>query len=227
VTRPTIEAVVFDLGGVVIDWNPRYLYRRLFRGDDAAMERFLAEVVTPEWNLQQDAGRPWAEAIELLAREHPDQQKLIRAYHERWPETLGGSIDESVAVLAELRDRPVRLFALTNWSAETFPTALERYEFLAWFEAIVVSGEVGLVKPDPGIFRHLIERNRLEPGSTVFVDDSPANVEAARAQGLVGLLFESPIQLRRDLVALGVLPSGAGASSRPGSREPRSGRADR
>lgn len=205
-TTPTIDAVVFDLGGVLIDWNPRYLYRQLFRGDDAAMERFLVEVVTPEWNLQQDAGRPWADAIELLAREHPDQRDLIVAYHERWPETLGGAIEESVGVLADLHDRPVRLFALTNWSAETFPTALERYDFLAWFEAIVVSGAVGLVKPDPGIFRHLIDRNRLSPASTVFVDDSPANVDAARRMGLVGLLFENPSQLRGDLVALGVLP---------------------
>jgi 2-haloacid dehalogenase len=227
VTPPPIGAVVFDLGGVLIDWNPRYLYRGLFGGDDEAMERFLGEVVTPEWNLQQDAGRPWSEAVESLAREHPDQRDRIAAYHERWPETLGGAIEESVRVLAELRDRPVRLFALTNWSAETFPTALERFDFLAWFEGIVVSGEVGLVKPDPLIFRHLVERHGLDPASTVFVDDGPANVEAARALGLVGVLFRSPSDLRRELQGLGVLASGGGASSRRGLPEPRSDRADR
>ncbi len=225
-TRQPIGAVVFDLGGVLIDWDPRYLYRSLFPDDEAAMDRFLSEVVTPEWNLRQDAGRPWSEAVEALAAEFPDQREQIAAYRERWPETLGGPIEGTVEILDELRGQGVRLFALTNWSAETFPVALERFEFLGWFDGIVVSGEVGLVKPDARIFRHLAERHRLEPASTVFIDDSPTNVEAARSLGFMGVVFHDAPGLRRDLEALGVLPTG-GASSRTGSRGRRSGRAGR
>ena len=225
-TRRPIDAVVFDLGGVLIDWDPRYLYRSLFPDDEAGMERFLSEVVTPEWNLRQDAGRPWSEAVEALSTEFPDQHELIAAYRDRWSETLGGAIEGTVEVLDELRGQGVRLFALTNWSAETFPVALERFEFLGWFEAVVVSGEIGLVKPDPRIFRHLADLHRLEPASTVFIDDSPTNVESARSLGFAGLEFHDPPRLRQDLEALGVLPSG-GASSRPGSRVQRSGRAGR
>lgn len=201
--RPT--AVAFDLGGVLIDWDPRYLYRSLFEGDEAAMETFLAEVTSPEWNQQQDAGRPWAQAIESLAREHPERRELISAYWHRWPETLGEAIEPTVEVLDELRRAGVRLFALSNWSAETFPLARPRYPFLEWFEGIVISGEVRLVKPDTRIFRHLLERYGLEPGSTVFIDDAEANVQAARRLGLTGIRFEDAHTLRRELVALGLL----------------------
>jgi 2-haloacid dehalogenase len=204
--RPT--AVVFDLGGVLIDWDPRYLYRSLFEGDEAAMESFLAEVTSPEWNQQQDAGRPWAEAIESLAREHPERRELISAYWHRWTETLGEAIEPTVQILDELRRAGVRLFALSNWSAETFPLARPRYPFLEWFEGIVISGEVRLVKPDARIFRHLLERYGLEPGSTVFIDDSEANVRAARELGMTGIRFEDAAGLRRELVALGLLDGG-------------------
>jgi 2-haloacid dehalogenase len=203
--RPRPTAVVFDLGGVLIDWNPRYLYRSVFRGDEAAMERFLAEVTTAEWNAQQDAGRPWAEAIETLAREHPHYRREIEAFWTRWPETLGDAIGETVAILDELRGTGVRLLALTNWSGETFPLARPRYPFLDWFDGIVVSGDVKLAKPDPRIFRHLIETHELEPATTVFIDDSEANVRAATAEGLIAVRFESPDDLRRGLAGLGLL----------------------
>lgn len=209
-----VEAVVFDLGGVLIDWNPRHLYRSLFDGDEVAMEQFLAEVATPEWNAQQDAGRTWGEAVEALVAIHPDRRDLIVAYDERWAEMLDGQIDGTVEILADLRRTGVRLFALSNWSAEKFPIARERYAFLGWFEAIVVSGEVGLAKPDPRIFRHLLERNRLAGGSTVFIDDSPANVAVASGLGLTAILFRDPPTLRRDLDVLGLLPA---VSSRPRS----------
>lgn len=202
-SRPT--AVVFDLGGVLIDWNPRYLYRQLFDGDDAAMERFLAEVTTPEWNGEQDAGRTWAEAVEVLTREHPQHAKLIAAYADRWPETLGDAIQPTVDVLAELRRTGARLFALSNWSAETFPIARPRYPFLEWFEGIVISGEVRIAKPDPRLFRHLVERYSLDPATTVFIDDSAANVRAARELGMIGIRFEDAEALRRSLAALGLL----------------------
>jgi 2-haloacid dehalogenase len=201
--RPT--AVIFDLGGVLIDWNPRYLYRRLFDGDDAAMETFLADVCSPEWNGQQDAGRTWAEAVEVLAADHPEQHELIEAYWHRWQETLGDAIAPTVEVLDELRREGTRLIALSNWSAETFPVARPRYPFLEWFEAIVISGEVGVAKPDRRIFEHVIDRHALDPAWTVFIDDSAANVRAAADLGFVAIRFETAEALRRELAGLGLL----------------------
>jgi 2-haloacid dehalogenase len=198
-----VRAAVFDLGGVVIDWNPRYLYRKLL-DDEAAVERFLTEVCTQEWNAQQDVGRPWSEAVELLASDHPDQRDLIAAYRERWDEMLGGPIHNTVELLAELRATGLPLYALSNWSAETFPVARSRYRFLDWFEGIVISGEIGLSKPDPRIFRYLLDRYRLDAPSTVFVDDSELNVATARDLGMVGIRFTGARQLRGDLAALGL-----------------------
>jgi 2-haloacid dehalogenase len=200
--RPT--AVVFDLGGVLIDWDPRHLYRSLF-DDEAEMERFLAEVTTQAWNYEQDRGRPFAEAIAELTREHPDQADLIEAYWSRWPETLGEPFHETVEILAGLRATGIRLLALTNWSAETFPFAPPRYPFLAWFEAVIVSGEVELAKPDPAIFQLLVDRHGLEPARTVLIDDSVANVEAAGALGFRAIRFTDAAALRRDLNAIGLL----------------------
>ena len=200
--RPT--AVVFDLGGVLIDWDPRHLYRSLF-DDEAEMERFLSEVTTQAWNYEQDRGRPFAEAIAELTREHPDQADLIEAYWRRWPETLGEPFHETVEILAALRATGMRLLALTNWSAETFPFAPPRYPFLGWFEAVIVSGEVELAKPDPAIFQLLVDRHGLEPARTVLIDDSVANVEAANALGFRAIRFTDAAALRRDLNAIGLL----------------------
>lgn len=203
--RPT--AVVFDLGGVLVDWDPRHLYRQLIP-DEAAMERFLRDVVTQEWNLEHDRGRSFADGIALLTRAHPDRADLIAAFWERWPETLGGPIQPTVDVLAELRETGVRLLALTNWSAETFVHAPPRFPFLAWFEAVLVSGEVRLVKPDPAIYRLLIERHGLEPDRTVYVDDSAANVAAAAALHFRAIQFTDAERLRRQLIELGLLAPG-------------------
>ena len=205
---PAIEAVVFDLGAVLIDWDPRHLYRKLFDGDAAAMERFLAEVCTPAWNARQDAGRSWGEAIETLVRAHPEQRDLIVAYDERWPEMLGGPIEGTVEILRALHERDERrprLAVLSNWSAEKFPVALERYPFLGWFDAIVVSGEVGFSKPDPRIFRHLLAATGFDPATTLFVDDVPDNIAEAAAHGLRTHLFRDPPMLRADLEAMGLL----------------------
>ncbi len=198
------KGVVFDLGGVLIDWNPRHLYRSLF-DDEAEMERFLREVVSPEWNLEHDRGRSFDDGVALLSRAHPQRADLIAAFRDRWPEMLGGAIEPTVEILGELRDAGVRLLALTNWSAETFPIGLARFPFLGWFEGIVVSGEERLVKPDAAIFRVLISRHRLEPAQTVFVDDLPANVAAAAALGFRAIQFTTAPELRRDLTALGLL----------------------
>jgi 2-haloacid dehalogenase len=208
---PPLTTVVFDLGGVLIDWDPRHLYRQLF--DDAdEMESFLAEVTTAEWNGHQDAGRPWAEAIEILVAEYPERRELIEAFHRRWPEMLGGEIPGTLDVLAELRAAGVRLLALSNWSAEMFPVALERFDFLAWFEGIVISGDVGVNKPDRRIFEHLAERFGIEPASAVFVDDSVANIDAATDLGFRAIKFTDAAALRQALVQLGLLPDARGSS---------------
>jgi 2-haloacid dehalogenase len=200
-------AVVFDLGGVLLDWDPRHLYRRLIP-DEAEMERFLRDVVSAAWNLEHDRGRSFAEGVALLTREHPDHADLIAAFHERWPEMLGGAIAGSVEILAELRASGARLLALTNWSAETWPIGRATFPFLAWFEAVIVSGEERLVKPDPAIFRILVDRHGLDPARTVFIDDLPANVAAASSLGFRAIRFTDAAALRRDLAAEG-LPVGA------------------
>jgi 2-haloacid dehalogenase len=211
-----IRAIVFDLGGVLIDWDPRHLYRQLFGGDDAAMERFLAEVCTPAWNARQDAGRSWHQAVEALARQHPARRDLIVAYDERWPEMLGGAIQGTVDILAELRGAPgLGLAVLSNWSAEKFPVAVERFDFLGWFDALVISGEVGVSKPDPRIFRILLERTRFDPAATLFVDDVAANIAVAADHGMRTHLFRDPPGLRAEIVALGLLPA-VSPSPQPG-----------
>jgi 2-haloacid dehalogenase len=203
---PDIHAVVFDLGGVLIDWDPRHLYRRLFDGDEAAMERFLAEVCSPAWNAGLDSGGSWQDAVESLARLHPEQRDRILAYDERWDEMLGGPIDGTVAILAELRSAGLRLAALSNWSAEKFPVARSRYDFLGWFEAIVISGEVGVAKPDPRIYRHMLERTGFDPAGTLFIDDVAANLEVAAELGMAVRRFSDAATLRADLRGLGLLP---------------------
>ena len=197
-------AVVFDLGGVLIDWNPRHLYRKLFE-DAGEMEEFLATVCNSAWNLCQDAGRPVAEANAELKARHPDKVALIEAYYGRWPEMLNGAIDGTVAILAELRDQGTPLYALTNWSAETFPHARSRFRFLDWFRAIVVSGDIGLIKPDADIYELLLATHDLTAAETVFIDDKLENVETARSLGFQGIRFTEPESLRRALGELGVL----------------------
>jgi 2-haloacid dehalogenase len=201
-----IDNVVFDLGGVLIDWNPRYVFRTMF-DDEQSMERFLTDICSSEWNAQQDAGRSWAEAVRTLVAEHPDFESPIRAYYERWREMLGGPIADTVEVLAALRQTGVRLFGLSNWSSETFVVAraLPEYTFLDWFDAIVISGDVGVTKPDPRIFQHLIDRHRLEPSRTLFIDDTQANIDTAEALGFRSVRFEGGESLRAELKARGLL----------------------
>ena len=195
--------VVFDLGGVLIDWNPRHMYRDLF-ADEAEMERFLTEVTTNEWNAQQDAGRRWEDGVALLIEEHPDRADLIRAYWERWEEMLGGPIDGTVAILAKLKAAGYELHALTNWSSQTFPIARERYDFLDWFETITVSGEEGVIKPEPRIYEILLDRIGHRASDCIFIDDGTRNITTAAALGFDTIHFESPQQLAAELGKLGV-----------------------
>ena len=213
------KAVAFDLGGVLIDWDPRHLYRKLL-ADEAAVEEFLATVCTPEWNAEQDRGRPFAEGVAELVERHPEHAAAIAAYHERWPEMLAGEIPGAVELLAELRRAGVPLYALTNWSAETFVIARERFAFLEWFDGLLVSGEERLAKPDPAIFELLATRFGLDPAATLYVDDSAANVAVASALGFDAVPFTGPERLRRDLAARRLLARPA-PTPRPSPGTPR------
>jgi 2-haloacid dehalogenase len=199
------QAVVFDLGGVLIDWNPRHLYRKLFNGDEDAVERFLAEICTLEWNARQDEGRPFAEGTEELIARHPGHAELIRAYFDRWPEMVAGPIEQTVEILAELKRAGREIYALSNWSAETFPYARKRFEFLGWFDRVVISGEVGLIKPNREFFDFLLEKTGRRAEELVFIDDSQANVATARELGFDVIHFHSPQQLRDELMNRAIL----------------------
>jgi len=201
------DTIVFDLGGVLIDWDPRHLYRKLFAGNEAEMEHFLATVCTHEWNRGQDAGRTFAEGARLLKAEHPDKAELIDAYCTRFDEMMPGPIAGSVEILAELKALGKPLYALTNFSAETYPPTFERFGFLRWFRGVLVSGEEGVIKPDPRIFELLLERFAIDPKRAVYIDDVSANVDAARLFGIHALHFTTPTTLRAELAELGLLPS--------------------
>ncbi len=203
----SIEAVVFDLGGVLLDWNPRHLYRKLFPGDEPGMEEFLARICTPAWNAELDRGQPFAEAIARRQAEHPEWAARIAAYRERWIEMIAGTFEESVTILAELRSRRVPIYALSNWSAETYPEAQAQFECLGWFGGVLISGEVGLLKPDPAIYRLLRDRFDLTPATTLFVDDVAVNTEAARDLGFQVEIFRGAESLRARLVSAGLLGS--------------------
>jgi 2-haloacid dehalogenase len=200
-----VRAVLFDIGGVLVDWNPRHLYRQIF-AEEQAMEEFLATVCTQAWNEEQDLGRPFAEGVRLLSEVHPHWAEAIRAYDTRWHEMMRGPIEGSVALLGELRDRGIALFGLTNWSAEKFPAGRTRFAFLGWFSGIVVSGEEGIKKPDPRIFHIAAARFALNPAATLFVDDSVTNVAAARRLGFQTHHFTGAAALREALVGHGLLP---------------------
>jgi HAD superfamily hydrolase (TIGR01509 family) len=193
------SVAVFDLGGVLIDWNPRHLYRKLFDGDDAAMEHFLANICTQAWNHEQDAGRTFAEGCALLKAMHPHEAQRIDAWFERYDEMLAGPIQGTVDILAELRGQGVPIYALSNWSSETFPFAAKRFEFLKWFNGIMLSGEVGLVKPDAEFFEHFFKTFAVDPASAVFVDDLEPNIKGAAAVGMHGIRFTNPTALRAEL----------------------------
>jgi 2-haloacid dehalogenase len=206
-SAPTVA--VFDLGNVLIDWNPRHLYRKLFGGDDDAMEQFLAAVCTQAWNEQQDAGRSFAEAVELLCATHGEKRALIEAWHLRFDEMMAGPIQGTVDILAALRARGVPLYALSNWSAETYPVAERRFDFLSWFDGVLISGREGMKKPDPRIFTLLLDRFGLKPDDAVYIDDSPRNVAAAEACGIRAVHFDGPesgpLAVRRALAGMGLL----------------------
>jgi 2-haloacid dehalogenase len=199
-----IDAVVFDLGRVLLQWDPFFLYRKLLP-DDAAVAAFLAETGLMQMHVQFDGGRAFADGLAELAGRFPARAALLRAWDERWEETIPGAIDGTVAILEDLHARDVPLYALTNYSAEKFPAARTRFPFLSRFRHIVVSGEVGMVKPDPRIYALLLERTGSLANRTLFIDDSAPNVAAAAALGLQTVHFTDAAALRPRLAAHGLL----------------------
>ncbi len=197
-------ALIFDFGGVLLDWNPRYLYHKFFDGDAEAMERFLLEVDFSGWNLEQDKGRPFAQGVAELSTRFPHYAHLIRAYDERWEESIIGPIQPSVDALRPLKDSGCRLYGLTNWSAEKFELARHKFAFLDLFESILVSGAVKLIKPDPRIFKLLLDQIGRPASECVFIDDSAGNVAAACQLGLNAIHFTSPEQMQAELLQMGI-----------------------
>lgn len=198
--------IVFDLGGVLIEWNPRYLYRKLFGADEERMEKFLAEVCTKDWNHGLDCGRSFAEAVAELVARYPDQAELIRAYDLRWEEMVTGAIEPTVEILAALKRAGYPLYALSNWSTEKFINIPERFTFLRWFEKIVISGDVKCAKPDAEIYRRLLESIGKSAPECLFIDDNLPNIEAARGLGFQTIHYRSTERLRDDLKSMGILP---------------------
>ncbi len=203
----TVRVVVFDLGGVLVDWNPRYLLRKVMPGREAEMETILADVLNHDWNLARDAGDSWPDAMDELVATYPQWAEIFRAYDERWDETIGGEKSETVAILAELRDAGVPLYALSNWSEEKFPRAEERFDWLGWFDGVVVSGRVKLIKPDAAIFRYLLDTYGLVADEILFIDDHEPNIVSARALGIRAHHFRDATSLREELVEAGFLDS--------------------
>jgi 2-haloacid dehalogenase len=200
-----VEAVVFDVGGVLLDWDPRHLYRKLF-ADESEMEWFLAEVCTPAWHAPHDCGVSTATSCAELASRHPQFSELIWAWSTRSEEMIGGVDAGSVEVLRAVRETGMPCYALTNMEAETYPLRLERFPFLGWFDGTVVSGREGVAKPDPAIFIRLIDRFGLTSRTTLLIDDTKENLDAASKLGIQTSLFLSSRQLRAELEVVGILP---------------------
>jgi len=205
--NPPPPAIIFDFGGVLLDWNPRYLYRKLFPGDEPAMERFLAEIGFSEWNVLQDAGRPFSIAVADLCTRHPQSCDLIRAYDERFLEAVNGAIPGTVDILRRLHLAGFPLYGLSNWPAEKFRLVRPSYAFFDWFQGMVISGEVGVVKPDPRIFHLLLEQVARPANECLLIDDSVANIAAAQCLGFQTILFHSPAQLEAEMSSRGLLPA--------------------
>ena len=198
-----IDSVLFDLGNVLIRWAPRNHYKDRFANAED-MEHFLAEIADGAWNHEMDLGKPFAQAIAERTALHPEYAPLLAEWKSQWERMLGGAIDDSVALVADLREAGYRVAALTNWSAETFPVARERFPFLDWFEDIVISGVERVAKPDPAMFALALERTGFAAARTVFIDDNLPNIEGARAAGMHTIHFASSEQCRAELRGLGV-----------------------
>ena len=197
--------IIFDLGGVLIDWNPAYVFDNLIE-DEAKRRHFFENICTSEWNEEQDAGRPIKEATNMLVDQYPEWQEFIEAYYGRWEEMLGGPIEDTVDIFRQLKESDqYKFYALTNWSAELFPIALQRYDFLHWFDGRLVSGEEKMRKPFPEFYQLLLDRFNIKKEEAVFIDDNIRNAESAEKFGIETIRFTSPADLRKSLEEKGIL----------------------
>jgi len=200
-----IKAIIFDFGNVLLEWDPRYVYQRYFPNDLEGMERFLTEVNFAEWNLQQDKGRPFAEGVAILSEKFPHYAQLIQAYHENWTDSIGAAYNGTIEILKKLKQAGYPLYGLSNWSAETFPFAREKYDFFNLFDDFVISGDVGHVKPDPEIFQIILEKIRRPAQQCLFIDDALTNINQAQKMGFATIHFQSPEQLKSSLHTLEIV----------------------
>jgi len=200
-----IKAIIFDFGNVLLEWNPRYVYQRYFPNDPEGMERFFKEVDFADWNLQQDKGRPFVEGVAVLSEKFPHYAQLIQAYHENWTDSIGAAYSGTIEILKQLKQAGYPLYGLSNWSAETFPYAREKYDFFDLFDDFVISGEVGQVKPDPEIFQIMLEKIGKPAEQCLFIDDSLTNINQAQKMGFGTIHFQSPEQLATALHELKIL----------------------
>jgi 2-haloacid dehalogenase len=198
-----INTIIFDFGGVLIDWNPRYAYRDEF-GEDSEMELFLSQVCTDEWNLHQDGGRSLKEGTRILQEQFPEHRVKIQMFYDRWEKMIKGSIPQNVNVLRRLKEK-YKLYGLTNWSAETFPIVFERYSFFRLFDGIVVSGEEKLLKPDIAIFELLLKRYQLEATQSLFIDDNIKYIQTAKEMGFAVIHVLENTDLNSELHAIGLI----------------------
>ena len=200
-----INTIIFDLGGVLIDWDPRKVYRTVFKTEEE-IDWFFENICTNDWNENQDAGYPIAKATEELVSKHPEWEKEIKAFYGRWVEMLGGPIQGTVDIFQLLKQNPTyKFYALTNWSAETFPIALDRFDFLQWFDGRLVSGEEKTRKPFPDFYQKLIEKFSIDTSRAIFIDDNLRNVKAGESLGLQGIHFTDPVDLKIKLIESGMM----------------------
>ncbi len=199
-----LKTIIFDFGGVLVDWNPRNLYKNYFPNPQE-MEDFLQEVNFMEWNAQQDKGRKFSEGVQILSEQFPHRAALIRAFHENWIQSINGSIEGSVKILRELKAKKHPLYGLSNWSMETFPLTRSRFSFFDLFDGILLSGEVQLIKPDPAIYELCLQMANKSAQECLFIDDSPANISTAQTLGFDAIHFKSPEQLRNELEKRNIL----------------------
>ncbi len=195
-----IKNIIFDFGGVLVDWNPTYLYSKLFE-DESDMNHFLENVCSPEWNIQQDAGRSLAEATEVLQKEYPEHEEMIGLFYGRWEEMLGGVLEDNVDVLNMLNSK-YPLYGLTNWSAETINIAYDKYDFFEHLSGIVVSGDEKLIKPDPKLYQILLDRYKLKADESLFIDDNIHNIEIAEKMGFQTIHFTEDMNLKKEVESI-------------------------
>ncbi|MEI6950592.1 HAD family phosphatase [Paraflavisolibacter sp. H34] len=200
-----ITTIIFDLGNVLIDWNPDYVFDKLFT-DKEAKKHFLQNICTSDWNEQQDAGRTIKEATEELVAKFPEHKDPIEAYYGKWIEMIGGPIHDTVEIFRQLKESGrYKIYALTNWSAELFPLVLAEYEFLHWFDGRLVSGEEKIRKPQPEFYQLLLDRFEINADEAFFIDDNLRNIKAAEAMGIRSHHFTSPQKLKEELQQLQLL----------------------